>query len=176
MRTGIAVIAFGFVVAQFNVFVARDARAAALGNSEQRHEFAHLFGRPATGGLRSLSARSCCPSGHMGARRSWEALSGERTRPLSPIFAECYGDITPGDRGGLICKGTRLRAAIRLIPIPADSHRHCSRCFHPEHTLLRVPTDLLHWQTPAARQEILVCSPIVYDAILTGPDVLLTCS
>ena len=39
MRTGIAVIAFGFVVA-------RDARAAALGNSEQRHEFAHLFGPP----------------------------------------------------------------------------------------------------------------------------------
>ena len=39
MRTGIAVIAFGFVVAQFNVLVARDARAAALGNSEQRLEF-----------------------------------------------------------------------------------------------------------------------------------------
>ena len=52
MRTGIAVIAFGFVVAQFNVFVARDARAAALGNSEQRHEFAHLFGPPGCyGGL-----------------------------------------------------------------------------------------------------------------------------
>ena len=79
---------------------------------------------------------------HTGARRSWGALSGERTRPLSPIFAECYGDITPGDRGGIICKGIRLRAAIWLNPIPADFHRHCSRCFHPEHTLLRVPTDL----------------------------------
>lgn len=141
MRTGIAVIAFGFVVAQFNVFVARDARAAALGNSEQRHEFAHLFGPPGCyGGLRSLSARSCCPFRTHGCSTILE--SPERRAPLPPIFAECYGDITPSDRGGIICKGTRLRAAIRLIPIPADFHRHCSRCFHPEHTLLRVPTDL----------------------------------
>ena len=32
-------------------------------------------------------------------------MSGEPTRPLPPIFAECYGDITPGDRGGIICRG-----------------------------------------------------------------------
>ena len=77
MRTGIAVIAFGFVVAQFNVFVARDARAAALGNSEQRHEFAHLFGPPKCyGGLRSLSARSCCPSGPHG----WSTILGSHRR------------------------------------------------------------------------------------------------
>ena len=58
MRTGIAVIAFGFVVAQFNVFVARDARAAALGNSEQRHEFAQLFGPPGChGGARAHCRR-----------------------------------------------------------------------------------------------------------------------
>jgi hypothetical protein len=141
VRTGIAVIAFGFVVAQFNVFVARDARAAASATASRGMSSRTCSGRPdATGGLRSLSARSCCPSGPQGARRSWGALSGERTRPLPLV--QCYGGITPGDRGGIICKGTRLRAAIRLIPIPADSHRHCSRCFLPEHTLLRVPTDL----------------------------------
>jgi hypothetical protein len=25
-------------------------------------------------------------------------------RQLPPVFAECYGDITPGDCGGIICK------------------------------------------------------------------------
>ena len=43
VRTGIAVIAFGFVVSKFNIFVATVA-SAALGSSEQRQEFAHLSG------------------------------------------------------------------------------------------------------------------------------------
>ncbi len=42
--------------------------------------------------------------------RLWLAPTG--ARPLPPVFAECYGDITPGDRGGIICKGTRLHAPL----------------------------------------------------------------
>jgi hypothetical protein len=44
--------------------------------------------------------------------RLWLAPSG--ARPLPPVFAECYGDITIGDRGGIICEGTRLHAP--LVP------------------------------------------------------------
>jgi hypothetical protein len=33
-------------------------------------------------------------------------------RPLPPIFAEVYGRITIGDRGGIICLGTRLHAPL----------------------------------------------------------------
>jgi hypothetical protein len=42
--------------------------------------------------------------------RLW--LAPARARPLPPVFTECYGDITPGDRGGIICKGTRLHAPL----------------------------------------------------------------
>src|SRR6185312_3982410 len=35
-------------------------------------------------------------------------------RPLPPVFAECYGGTTVGDRGGIVCKGTRLHAP--LVP------------------------------------------------------------
>jgi hypothetical protein len=44
--------------------------------------------------------------------RLW--LSPPNARPLPPVFAECYGGITPGDRGGIICEGTRLHAP--LVP------------------------------------------------------------
>lgn len=44
--------------------------------------------------------------------RLW--LSPPGARPLPPVFAECYGDITIGDRGGIICKDTRLHAP--LVP------------------------------------------------------------
>jgi len=44
--------------------------------------------------------------------RLWLAPPG--ARPLPPVFAECYGGLTVGDRGGIICKGTRLRAP--LVP------------------------------------------------------------
>jgi hypothetical protein len=33
-------------------------------------------------------------------------------RPLPPVFAEVYGRITVGDRGGIICPGTRLHAPL----------------------------------------------------------------
>jgi hypothetical protein len=35
-------------------------------------------------------------------------------RPLPPVFTEVYGRITVGDRGGIICPGTRLHAP--LVP------------------------------------------------------------
>jgi hypothetical protein len=42
--------------------------------------------------------------------RLW--LAPPDARPLPPVFAECYGGVTPGDRGGIICKGTRLHAPL----------------------------------------------------------------
>jgi hypothetical protein len=42
--------------------------------------------------------------------RLW--LSPPNARPLPPVFAECYGDITVGNRGGIICKDTRLHAPL----------------------------------------------------------------
>jgi len=44
--------------------------------------------------------------------RLWLAPPG--ARPLPPVFGECYGDLTIGDRGGIICKETRLHAP--LVP------------------------------------------------------------
>ena len=42
--------------------------------------------------------------------RLW--LSPPEARPLPPVFAEIYGGLTAGDRGGIICKGTRLHAPL----------------------------------------------------------------
>jgi hypothetical protein len=42
--------------------------------------------------------------------RLWLAPPG--ARPLPSVFAECYGDLTIGDRGGIICKGTRLHVPL----------------------------------------------------------------
>ena len=42
--------------------------------------------------------------------RLW--LAPAQARALPPIFAECYGGVTPGDRGGIICEGTRLNAPL----------------------------------------------------------------
>src|SRR5882724_6573192 len=42
------------------------------------------------------------------------SLAPPGARPLPPVFAECYGRLTAGDRGGIICKGTRLHAP--LVP------------------------------------------------------------
>jgi hypothetical protein len=42
--------------------------------------------------------------------RLWLSPSG--ARPLPPVFAECYGGVTIGDRGGIICEGTRLHAPL----------------------------------------------------------------
>ena len=42
--------------------------------------------------------------------RLW--LAPAQAQPLPAVFAECYGDLTIGDRGGIICKGTRLHAPL----------------------------------------------------------------
>jgi Taurine catabolism dioxygenase TauD, TfdA family len=42
--------------------------------------------------------------------RLW--LSPPGARPLPPVFAECYGSLTIGDRGGIICKGTQLHVPL----------------------------------------------------------------
>jgi TfdA family taurine catabolism dioxygenase TauD len=42
--------------------------------------------------------------------RLW--LSPPGARPLPPVFAECYGSIAIGDRGGIICEGTRPHAPL----------------------------------------------------------------
>jgi hypothetical protein len=33
-------------------------------------------------------------------------------RPLPPVFSEVYGPIAVGDRGGIVCPGTRLHAPL----------------------------------------------------------------
>jgi hypothetical protein len=42
--------------------------------------------------------------------RLW--LAPPRARKLPPVFAECYGTLAVGDRGGIICPGTRLHAPL----------------------------------------------------------------
>lgn len=42
--------------------------------------------------------------------RLW--LAPPEARPLPPVFAEAYGGITIGDRGGIICPGTKLHAPL----------------------------------------------------------------
>ena len=42
--------------------------------------------------------------------RLWQSPPG--ARPLPPVFAECYGSIAIGDRGGIICAGTRPHAPL----------------------------------------------------------------
>lgn len=42
--------------------------------------------------------------------RLW--LAPPNARPLPPVFAECYGGLTIGDRGGIICKDTKLHAPL----------------------------------------------------------------
>ena len=43
--------------------------------------------------------------------RLW--LSPPDARPLPPVFSEVYGRLTVGDRGGIICPGTRLHAPLQ---------------------------------------------------------------
>jgi hypothetical protein len=42
--------------------------------------------------------------------RLW--LAPPAARKLPPVFAECYGGLTAGDRGGIICPGTRPHAPL----------------------------------------------------------------
>jgi hypothetical protein len=57
-----------------------------------------------------LHARSACEDWPDAERKRhlsrW--LSPPGARPLPPIFAVCYGGITIGNRGGIVCEGTRL--------------------------------------------------------------------
>ena len=45
--------------------------------------------------------------------RLWLAAPG--ARPLPPVYAERYGSVTVGDRGGIICPGTRLHAPLEPV-------------------------------------------------------------
>ena len=45
--------------------------------------------------------------------RLWLAAPG--ARPLPPVYAERYGTLTIGDRGGIICPGSRLHAPLQPV-------------------------------------------------------------
>jgi len=45
--------------------------------------------------------------------RLWLAVPG--ARPLPPVYAERYGGIEIGDRGGIICPGTKLHAPLEPV-------------------------------------------------------------
>jgi hypothetical protein len=45
--------------------------------------------------------------------RLW--LAPENARPLPPVFAERFGSVTPGDRGGVTVKGTKINAPIDAV-------------------------------------------------------------
>ena len=45
--------------------------------------------------------------------RLWLASPG--ARPLPPAYAERYGSVTIGDRGGIICPGTKLHAPLEAV-------------------------------------------------------------
>ena len=45
--------------------------------------------------------------------RLWLAAPG--ARPLPPVYAERYGSLEVGDRGGIICPGTRLHAPLEPV-------------------------------------------------------------
>ncbi|MBP2296990.1 hypothetical protein J2851_006809 [Azospirillum rugosum] len=36
-------------------------------------------------------------------------------RPLPPVFAERFGTVTPGERGGIIVPGTLLNAPLEAV-------------------------------------------------------------
>lgn len=45
--------------------------------------------------------------------RLWLAAPG--ARPLPPVYAERYGSVTVGDRGGIVCPGTKLHAPLEPV-------------------------------------------------------------
>ena len=53
------------------------------------------------------------PERHRHLLRLWLAADG--ARPLPPVFAQRYGSVTVGDRGGIIVKGTRLHAPLEAV-------------------------------------------------------------
>jgi hypothetical protein len=50
------------------------------------------------------------PDRHRHLLRLW--LSPREARPLPDVFAPRYGSVTPGDRGGIVVKGTTLRVVL----------------------------------------------------------------
>ena len=53
------------------------------------------------------------PERHRHLLRLWLAADG--ARPLPPVFAQRYGSVTVGDRGGIIVTGTRLHAPLEAV-------------------------------------------------------------
>jgi len=45
--------------------------------------------------------------------RLW--LAADKARPLPPVFAQRYGSLTVGDRGGIIVRGTKLHAPLEAV-------------------------------------------------------------
>jgi len=45
--------------------------------------------------------------------RLW--LAADKARPLPPVFAQRYGSVTVGDRGGIIVRGTKLHAPLEAV-------------------------------------------------------------
>lgn len=45
--------------------------------------------------------------------RLW--LAADKARPLPPVFAQRYGSVTVGDRGGIIVHGTKLHAPLEAV-------------------------------------------------------------
>jgi len=45
--------------------------------------------------------------------RLW--LAADKARPLPDVFAQRYGSVTVGDRGGIIVRGTRLQAPLAAV-------------------------------------------------------------
>ena len=42
----------------------------------------------------------------------WGPTSTETARPLPEVFAPRYGSVTPGDRGGIVVRGMRLKVPL----------------------------------------------------------------
>lgn len=53
------------------------------------------------------------PERHRHLLRLWLAADG--ARPLPPVFAQRYGTVKVGDRGGIIVKGTQLHAPLEAV-------------------------------------------------------------
>ena len=45
--------------------------------------------------------------------RLW--LAADKARPLPPVFAQRYGSVEVGDRGGIIVRGTKLHAPLEAV-------------------------------------------------------------
>jgi hypothetical protein len=53
------------------------------------------------------------PERHRHLLRLW--LCPQRGRPLPPVFAPRYGNVVPGDRGGIVVPGTKLNVPLEAV-------------------------------------------------------------